>query len=186
MYCRPSRSASASMLRENFRNPIGTASPTACPILLERVGRNVVRLFDASPATTAHEQITLDRLDGIDYGREEFKYLDLPLPAKGGVGRDEYRTNAAGERTEPEALKDGLVTKGFATAILHFHPLYQSESTFRYLGTQSVNGHATDVVYFAQIPGKARVKQSLKTDSRTLQIPIQGLAWIDSGNNRSE
>jgi VWFA-related protein len=154
------------------------------PILLERVGRNVVRLFDALPATTAHEQITLDRLDGIDYGREEFKYLDLPLPAKGGVGRDEFRTNAAGERTEPEALKDGLVTKGFATAILPFHPLYQSESTFRYLGTQSVNGHATDVVYFAQIPGKARVTQSLKTDSRTLQIPIQGLAWIDSGNNQ--
>ena len=37
-------------------------------ILLERVGQNVVRFFDALPATTAHEQITLDRLDGIDYG----------------------------------------------------------------------------------------------------------------------
>lgn len=163
-------------------NPAPNQDPR--PILLERVGQNVKRFFDALPETTAHEQITLDRLDGIDYGREEFNYLDLPRPAKDGVGRDEFRTNAAGERTEPEALKDGSVTKGFASTILHFHPICQSESTFRYLGTQSVNGHATDVVYFAQIPGKARVTQSQKADSRPLQILIQGLAWIDSGNNQ--
>ena len=154
------------------------------PILLERVGQNVKRFFDALPATTAHEQITLDRLDGIDYGREEFNYLDLPRPAKDGVGRDEFRTNAAGERTEPEALKDGSVTKSFASVIFHFHPLYQSESTFRYLGTQSVNGQAADVVYFAQVPGKARIEQSLKTDIRPLRILIPGLAWIDSGDNQ--
>ena len=154
------------------------------PILLERVGQNVKRFFDALPATTAHEQITLDRLDGIDYGRGEFNYLDLPRPAKDGVGRDEFRTNAAGERTEPEALKDGSVTKSFASVIFHFHPLYQSESTFRYLGTQSVNGQAADVVYFAQVPGKARIEQSLKTDIRPLRILIPGLAWIDSGDNQ--
>jgi VWFA-related protein len=142
-------------------------------ILLERVGRNVKRLFDALPENTAREQITLERLDGIDYAREEFNYLDLPRPAKDGIGREEFRTNAAGQRTEPQALEHGFVTQGFASMVVHFHPLYQSESTFRYLGTQSVNGQATDVVHFAQIPGKART-----------QPLIQGLAWIDSGTNQ--
>jgi hypothetical protein len=68
--------------------------------------------------------------------------------------------------------------------IVHFHPSYQSESAFRHLGTQTVEGRAADVVYFAQIPGKARIKQGLKTDIRSLQILIQGLAWIDSGNHQ--
>lgn len=47
-----------------------------------------------------------------------------------------------------------------------------------------MNGQAADVVYFAQVPGKARIEQSLKTDIRPLRILIQGLAWIDSGDNQ--
>jgi len=154
------------------------------PTLLESAGRNVKLFFETLPETTAHEQINLDRIDWVEHRKEEFNYLDLPRPVAGGVGLDEFRTNAAGKRAEPQALEHGFVTKGFASMVVHFHPLYQSESAFRYLGTQSVNGHATEVVYFAQIPGKARVKQSLKTDIRSLQILIQGLAWIDSGNNQ--
>jgi VWFA-related protein len=154
------------------------------PILLESLGQNVKLFFEALPETSAHEQINLDRLDWVEHRKEQFNYLDIPRPVKDGVGLDEFRTNAAGKRAEPEALEHGFVTKGFASMIVHFHPLYQSESTFRDLGTQTVNGHATEVVYFAQIPGKARIKQGLKTDIRSLQILIQGLAWIDSGSNQ--
>jgi VWFA-related protein len=154
------------------------------PVLLESLGQNVKLFFETLPETSAHEQINLDRLDWVEHRKEQFNYLDLPRPVKDGVGLDEFRTNAAGKRAEPEALERGFVTKGFASMIVHFHPLYQPESTFRDLGTQTVDGHAAEVVYFAQIPGKARIKQALKTDIRSLQILIQGLAWIDSGSSQ--
>jgi hypothetical protein len=57
--------------------------------------------------------------------------------------------------------------------------MYQPESTFRYLGRQTTQGQDVDVVYFAQIPEKARMKQALNTDRRSLLILVQGLAWID-------
>ncbi|HLY18913.1 MAG TPA: VWA domain-containing protein [Bryobacteraceae bacterium] len=147
--------------------------------VLAGVGRNVKTFFDALPETTAHEQIDLERIDWSENRKEEFNYLALPRPAKDGVAMEEYRTNAAGKRTEPQALERGFVTRGFASMLVHFHPLYQAESQFRYLGKQSLAGHPADVVYFAQIPEKARIKQGLKTDIRSLQIMIQGVVWID-------
>jgi len=150
------------------------------PGLLDRAEQNVKRFFDALPATSAHEQIALDRLDKIDHEKEEFNYQDLPRPAGEGVGREEFRTDGAGKRTEPKPLEHGYVTNRFASMLALFHPLYRSESTFRYLGTQNVNGEPADVVYFAQIPGKARFQQAVETETGPLQILVQGLAWIDS------
>jgi hypothetical protein len=147
-------------------------------ILLQRTGENVKAFFDNLPDTTAHERIELER-DFLDHRKEEFNYLALPRPGK-NVAIDEYRTNAAGKRVEPQPLGQGFVTRGFVSTIVHFHPLYLPDSLFRYLGTENLGGHAMDVVYFEQIPGKARVKQSFKTANRSLEITIQGLAWIDS------
>jgi len=114
--------------------------------------------------------------------KEEFNYLALARPCAGCVAMEEFRTNAAGKRVEPQGVEHGFVTKGFVSMVVHFHPSYLSESRFRYLGKQNMEGRPTDVVCFAQIPGKARVKESLKTDIRSLSILIQGVAWIDTDN----
>ena len=149
--------------------------------LLEKTGQNVKSFFDGLPDITAREKIELKRLDWTQYRTEEFNYLDLPRPVPNGVGMEEFRTNAAGKRAEPQSLEHGFVTKGFTSMAIHFHPLYEAESVFRYLGNQSLDGRSAAVVYFAQTP-KARVKQGLTTDIRSLQILIQGLAWIDSNS----
>ena len=134
------------------------ANQDRLPLLLANTGQNVRMFFETLPETSAHEQIDLERLDWAEHRKEEFNYLDVPRPVADGVGLDEFRTNAAGKRAEPLALEHGFVTKGFASMIVHFHPLYQSESTFRYLGTQTTNGQWADVVYFAQIPGESAGK----------------------------
>jgi VWFA-related protein len=164
--------------------PDKVSSQDRLPILLASVGQNVKLFFETLPDTSAHERIDLDRLDWSEHYKEEFNYLDLPRPGAKGVGLEEFRTNASGNRAEPLALEHGFVTKGFASMIIHFHPLYQAESAFRYLGAQTMDKRATDVVYFMQIPGKARAKQSLKTDIRSLEILIQGVAWIDTANSQ--
>jgi VWFA-related protein len=149
-------------------------------VLLQKTGENVKSFFDVLPDTTARERIDLERLLSTEHRTEEFNYLALPRPGKDGVALDEYRTNAAGRRAEPKALQHGFVTTGFVSMTIQFHPLYLSESQFRYLGRQNMDGHPTDVVFFAQIPGKARVKESLRTQFRSLEITLQGVAWIDS------
>ena len=168
--------------------PAAAVEPAAnqdrLPLLLANTGQNVKLLFEALPAISAREQVTLDRIDGIDHARAEFRYLDLPHTGMEAVGRDEYRANAAGQRVGAEPLEGGLITKGFASILSLFDPLYQPESTFRYVGRQNVDGHVTDVVAFTQIPSKARVTQALTSGAQALEILVKGLAWIDAENDQ--
>jgi hypothetical protein len=75
-----------------------------------------------------------------------------------------------------------MLTGGFVSTSLLFHPVYQSQSTFRYLGRQKTKGRDTFVVAFAQLPAKARWQGSFKTRDATMPTFAQGLAWIDSSN----
>jgi hypothetical protein len=73
-----------------------------------------------------------------------------------------------------------MVTSGVASASLVFHPRYQSQATFRYLGRQKVNGRDSYVIAFAQQPAKARLNGSFKSGEISMTTFSQGLAWIDS------
>ena len=129
------------------------------------------QFHNSLPVVTAREEIGLDRLDGVGYGREDFQYTVSKRTGANEAGLDEYRTGKDGKRTEPEPLEHGLVTKGFAGLPLYLHPLRQPDSTFRYLGMQNVGGHPEDVLFFAQTGGTARPL-------------LQGLIWIDSSSSQ--
>jgi hypothetical protein len=86
-----------------------------------------------------------------------------------------------GNRTLPQGLQDGfMLTSGFAAASLLFHPTYQSQAAFRYLGRQKVNGRDTYVIAFAQQPGKSRLYGSFRFGEMSMTTYSQGLAWVDS------
>ncbi|HTH54384.1 MAG TPA: hypothetical protein VL495_10555, partial [Edaphobacter sp.] len=71
---------------------------------------------------------------------------------------------------------------GFAALWMIFAPGNRSESTFRYLGTQKIDGRATEVIAFAQIPDKVRKPSLLDTGAGTIPLLYQGFAWIDAEN----
>ncbi len=73
-----------------------------------------------------------------------------------------------------------MLTSGFASASLFFHPTYQSQAAFRYLGWQKVDGRDTYVIAFAQQPGKARLTGAFKHGQISMRTLSQGLAWVDS------
>jgi len=156
------------------------------PTLLQKVGENVKSFFDNFPNTTAREQITLQLLGAmgqlIDHRKEQFNYLDLSHPVKNDVDMEEYRTDAKGRTAEPVAMGRGFVSKGFTSMFVYFHPAHQTDTEFRDLGRQLMDGRETEVVIFSQIPGKARPKETLKTPLRSIPILVQGLAWIDPAN----
>ncbi|HEV2493204.1 MAG TPA: hypothetical protein VG204_09055 [Terriglobia bacterium] len=150
------------------------------PVILARVGAAVKAFFQDFPNTTSVERIRTDRLnsDGsvMSHIDQQFNYLALACSNKNQIGLNEYRTDASGAIAEPGG---GLVTKGFASMAIHFHPVYQADSIFRYLGRERVDGRDAYVVAFAQRPGVARVAGQISVPGRSLVVQVQGIAWID-------
>ncbi|MHB8653759.1 MAG: hypothetical protein ACYDA9_07765 [Terriglobia bacterium] len=157
------------------------------PAILQKTGEGVQAFFENFQNTVSTEQISEARLgkdgkvkDSLD---QKFRYLLVTHPQKQRLGLEEYRTNLRGDRTEPTGLNSGLMlSTGFATTSLLFHPAYQNGSTFRYLGRQVANGRECHVVAFAETPEKARMIERFSTADDSVLILFQGLAWIDAQN----
>jgi tetratricopeptide (TPR) repeat protein len=155
--------------------------------ILSSVGKTVADFFTNFPNTSSVEQIHQEKLGRKDkVGAtldQKFRYLCFAPARAFGPGFDEYRSNAAGIQAWPQGLGDGfMLTSGFASASLVFHPAYQSQSEFRYLGRQKANGRDAFVIAFAQQPGKARLNGTFVSGHVIVTTYSQGLAWIDSQN----
>jgi Tfp pilus assembly protein PilF len=153
--------------------------------ILTKTGENVQAFFENFPNTTSQEQVREERLgkngetkDSLD---EKFQYLLLAKPEKWGLGLEEFRTDEHGGRTGSKGLNSGLMlTSGFASASLMFHPSYQSGATFRLLGKQVLAGHPCYVVAFAQNPAKAQMVERFNVDKESVLVLFQGIVWVDA------
>jgi hypothetical protein len=61
-------------------------------------------------------------------------------------------------------------------------PALRSDSSFRYLGDQEVEGRPMYVILFAQRPGRATATSQATGDSGTVLLLQQGIAWVDKSN----
>jgi tetratricopeptide (TPR) repeat protein len=153
--------------------------------ILSAVGKTVAGFFQDFPNTSSVEQIHQEKL-GHNHKilatlDQEFSYLCFTPADAWGPGFDEYRVNPSGEQTARQGLQDGfMLTSGFASASLLFHPRYQSQASFHYLGRQKVNGRDTYVIAFAQLPAKARLMGGFKSGQIKMTTLCQGLAWVDT------
>jgi hypothetical protein len=152
--------------------------------ILAKVGENVRAFFENLPNTTCVERIHTDFLYGDGRPRrdsnQEYNYLMLAASERGRTTLEEFRTET-GSNTAKRVRPGGVfITEGFASGCIHFHPSYQADSVFRYLGRQRVGRQETEVVAFAQRPAIARNTGELSVGSNSVQILVQGVAWIDS------
>jgi tetratricopeptide (TPR) repeat protein len=153
--------------------------------ILSAVGKTVAESFANFPNTSSLEHIHQEKLQRkqkvatrLD---QRFRYLCYTPAHDWGPGFNEYRTDLVGKEVTPHGLEDGfMLTSGFASAALVFHPMYQSQANFRYLGRQKVNGRGTYLVAFAQQPTKARFNGTFKSGTVSMATFTQGLAWIDA------
>jgi len=153
-------------------------------LILNSVGTTVAQFFANFPNTSSLEQIHQEKLRRKDkVGTtldQKFRYLCFAPAETYGPRFEEYRSDLAGSQAVPQGLGDGyMLTSGFASVSLIFHPLYQSQSEFRYLGLQRVNGRDAYVIAFAQQPAKARLNGTFNSGSMSMPTFSQGLAWID-------
>jgi hypothetical protein len=155
--------------------------------ILRTVGERVRAFFEHFPNTSSVEEITLERLHAsgkvVRSFHQKFKYLLLCSRDRHGLGIEEYRTDFRGNQASLGGLGERLmITQGFAAHALHFHPLFQSGSRFRYLGRQALNGIDAHVLAFAQRPETAMIIEGFTTDRASTALLVHGIVWIDPSN----
>jgi len=157
--------------------------------ILQRVGANVATLFNNFPNVDSREQVIEERQAPAGpekyQNSENFRYLALPSPDRRRVTLEEYRTDFKGRLVKPSGLHSGfLITEGFVSTPLDFHPLYQLDSTFRYLGQEVIEKRSTYVVAFVQKPSSQQRAAFAVYDAKPVATLTQGLAWIDAATNQ--
>ena len=135
--------------------------------ILSAVGKTVAEFFRNFPNTTSLEQVHQEKLShnykAIETLDQQFQYVCFTPAWAWGPGFDEYRADSVGIRAVRQSPTEGfMLTSGFAAASLLFHPTYQSQAAFRYVGRQKVNGRDTYVVAFAQLAAKSRLYGSFR------------------------
>ena len=157
-------------------------SQALLPLILQRVGATVAEFFDnfSNTACTEHVVSSVDTSlqKYVAHYDARFNYLALVKAGPDKTLLEEYRTDSKGELARFES-QDAVVTIGFISMTAHFHPDYQPDSSFRFLGREVVEGQDTYVVAFAQRPEVARHTSRVDFSGMTTTVLAQGLAWID-------
>jgi hypothetical protein len=157
LICREDVAEEAAPQAQGAVNPVGTKTVGV-------IG-GVGMLTQAPPATK--------RLVPGDWHHFEY-IIHANKDTDGTTTLEESRTGKGGSAApDPKGI-------GFAPLWLIFAAGNRSESNFRYLGTQKVEGRATYVISFAQVPAQVRKPSLLATATDTIPLLYQGVAWIDA------
>ena len=97
----------------------------------------------------------------------------------GGNGDDlqlnESRIESSASRSKPLPM---LVTNGFSTVLLVFHPYYRDSFQFNVGADEIVDGRELIPVGFSHIPGR-RSPAALALRGREFPLDLTGTAWLD-------
>ncbi len=156
------------------------ASPPSTEALLRSTGRSLESFWDQLSTVNCVESVQQQKLDSkgkATYRQESsFDYLVLLQMTGNEVVVDESRTpikEAAAQKNAPL-----LVTNGFATLALIFHPVFQN--AFEYAPPEEVidGGRSLLKVQFQHVHG-ARSPSALRLRGHNYPVEWRGNAWID-------
>ncbi len=155
--------------------------------ILAAVGDNVSALFANLLNISAVEKVQLEKLGkkGEAEPGKRFEYLYLCAGAvdQSDPSFDEYRSDAEGHEISQLGLDKGyMLTSGFVSAPLLFHPLHQQGSSFSLLGYQKLKERNAIVMAYAQIPDRSRLPGYFRTGRNVQRTFKQGMVWIDAEN----
>lgn len=155
----------------------GQASPASSPVDLaqHQVTAYLAKLADLH----CTESVTQEKLGSSGHveASERAKYDYLIMMDGNG---DDFQLNES--RIESSASRHKqlpmLVTNGFSTALLVFHPYYRDGFKFEAGGEESVDGKPAVPIHFSHIKGR-RTPAALALRGREYPLDLEGIAWID-------
>ncbi len=158
------------------------AGTTSLDDLLQRTNDQVAKFVDqfSDVKCTEHVERQKIRPDGKLELKEEstFDYLVILTDAGGEISLAESRLPVKEEKKDEKKHVSMLVSNGFATLFLVFHPYYSPGFRFADLGDDPINGHSFRKIRFEHIPGM-RSPAALALRGREYPLELAGFAWID-------
>ena len=162
----------------------GTAVPSGFADLNEillRANAQMIKLVDQFSNVKCTELVEQEKLrpDGKVERKEEsnYDYLVILTNDGGELTLNESRM-AVREVKADHKNTPMLLSNGFATLFLVFHPYYADSFRFRITGSAVDNGRTLAKIAFEHIPGTRSVA-ALALRGREYPLELTGEAWID-------
>ncbi len=149
--------------------------------LLERAGEENAHFLEQFSEVKCTELVTQEVLNknGKVEAKQQstFDYLAILTSAGGNLSLSESRLPVKqGKQVDKNVPL--LVSNGFATLFLVFHPYYQGSFQFTTLGDDLIAGQQFARVGFRHIPG-TRSPMAMVLRGREYPLDLEGTAWIN-------
>ena len=145
---------------------------------IDEAGRMAVTFWSQFPGVKCTERILQTKLrengEVIINRKSEFDYVALLKHQAGGLSIEESRVALSG--STPDEQNELLLTSGFPSFMLMFHPDFRDRFEFQEPGVLTSDGSIT--VAFKSRPD-AHSMSAFKLRDRTYPILWKGLVWIN-------
>jgi hypothetical protein len=159
-------------------------STDAIIIRAEQQVSSFLEVFSEVKCTEEVEQTKLNRKGKIEY--EENSRYDYLLIAQGSDGDLSLEESRLQEGTTPHKKNVSLlVSNGFATLLLVFHPYYAGSYEFSRAEDDILNGRPVAKIHFRHIKGM-RTPTVLLLRGREYPLEMMGTAWMDRNTGSVE
>ncbi|MBZ5658671.1 MAG: hypothetical protein LAO56_25810 [Acidobacteriia bacterium] len=149
--------------------------------LLNRTGEQVSSFLGQFSDVKCTEKVTQEKLgkdEKVELKEEStYDYLVILTNTSGELSLDESRL-AVHEAKADKKNTSLLVTNGFATLFLVFHPYYAGSFRFTAQGDEVVAGHLLSKISFQHVRGTRSVA-ALALRGKEYPLEVSGTAWID-------
>ncbi|HXO37386.1 MAG TPA: hypothetical protein VN872_02045 [Candidatus Acidoferrum sp.] len=148
--------------------------------LLDRAGNNVARFLDKLGDVHCNEEVLQEKFNpkGKTEERVQSTFDYLVLTQFHGSEPMLYESREAQRAGHIKKNISMLVTNGFATQLLIFHPYYQSSFSFERLPDAHINGKTFIQVHFQHVKGRLS-PAVLMLRGREYPLSLAGTARLD-------
>ena len=148
--------------------------------LLDRTGKVIQLFWDQLLGVACTEVLSQSKLgkNGKVLSRQESAFDYLVLMHLNGDDLTVEESRQAQRQSGNNKKMPLLVTKGFSTLVLIFHPFFQGSFEYAQLADEVVEGKRLLQVHFQHVPG-SRSPAVLQLRGRDYPLALQGTAWVD-------
>jgi hypothetical protein len=152
-------------------------------ILVERAGNHVSQFLAVISDVNCRERVLQEKLNEKGKAEEKaestFDYLIMLSTDGGEFNLVESRIAPEDAKPAKKQSKPLLISNGFSTLFLVFHPYYAPGFHFVLAGEETLDGKTFARVDFRHIAGM-RSPAALAVRSREYPLELSGSAWIDA------
>ena len=165
-----------------WAGPLAVAQSEPFEKVLDRTSRRASEFLEQFSNVKCTEQVTQTKLKGdgkVEVEQQStYDYLVILTNSGGDLSLNESRLpvkEAKVARRQPISM---LLSNGFATLFLVFHPYYMNGFEFSDAGSETIDGHAARKIHFQHIPNTRSVA-ALALRGREYPLELSGTAWVD-------